>query len=532
MKAAVDRRRQVEGLGLLLGLAALAAGMVFLYGTLASTSAARLAVLRTIEPYALAVHEQLVRNQALTGTWVQTIHAGYDDAWTWSGHRALTLVLSAWLYRFDPSALWLTELQIAATLLGAVPAALIGRAVLGSTWGLLLGGGLYLTHPAMMALALQDYQDLCFALPALTFTLWSMRAGHPAWPLLGAAVGVMPREECVPLVVACALFTLPAQGRRRHAWNLAAALLVAGLYAGVAQALFPITTAPGPGQGHDTPLVNAMKTVLAARGPEDLPGLAHIHEFYALIWAPVGLLALASPLTLLPGAGLLLMHMTVPYDNGVDRFWSGHAHHIAPILPFVLVATIEGSSRLLRLLSRLRPPALPALGRALAGLAGAGLLGWCVAWTQAWGTGFHLAWSWTPWTPPYEHPAWTLARRLPADAVPVVSVRHAVVVSDRARSYTWEESLHDKGQDENGRARGLGAATHLIAPAALTTVTGWALAMEGAAVVDEEDGYVTIAWRPGAPDLAGRRREDAWPPVPDWVPAGYTVDSLPGVPRR
>lgn len=29
---------------------------------------------------------------------------------------------------------------------------------------------------------------------------------------------------------------------------------------------------------------------------------------------------------------------------------------------------------------------------------------------------------------------------------------------------------------------------------------------------------------------AGRRRGDPWPQVPDWVPSGYTMDTLPGVP--
>ncbi|MDP2307004.1 MAG: DUF2079 domain-containing protein [Pseudomonadota bacterium] len=514
-----DPTTRVERIGLFLGVTLVAAGMAFVFGTLVSTSAARLAGIHTIEPYALAVHEQLVRNFGLEGTWVQTIHAGYDDAWTWSGHRALTLVVSAWLYSLRPSVLWLTELQIAATVLGAIPAALIGRAAVRSSWGLLLGGGVYLLHPAIMAVSLQDYQDLCFAVPFLTFTLWTMRAGHPAWAVLGALVGVMPREECVPLVLACAIVTFPAHGRRRHAWNIGVALLVAGVYAGLAQWLFPISTVSG--QGHDTPLVNAVFTVLHARGPQDLPGLAHIESFYSLIWAPVGLLALASPFTLLPGAGLLFMHMTVPYNNGIDRYWFGHAHHIAPLLPFVVVATIEGTARLLRLRQRLRRRDRP-VGAAIGGIAVAGLLAYSAWWVRVWGTSFQLAWSWIPQDPPYAHPAWVLARRLPADAIPVVSVRHAIVASGRRVSFTWEESLHDKG-----RGKGLGAATHLIAPRALTDVTGWALKMEGATIVDEAEGYVTIAWKPGARDSAGRKRNDKWPDVPDWMPEGYLTTGLP-----
>jgi len=503
---------------------AIATGMVGFFSTLASTSAARLAVLRTVEPYALAVQEQLIRNYAATGHWVQTIHAGYDDTWTWSGHHALTLFLTAALYRLHQNALWLTEIQIALIALGAIPAALIGRATLRSGWGLALGGGLYLLHPAVMAIALQDYQDLSLAIPALTFALWAMRSRGRLWPLIGAVVAVTPREECVPLMVACALITWPPGGRRRWMTNIATAVLVAAAYVVLTQWLSPISTAPGPGQGHDTPLVNAIQTVLQARSADDLVGMAHIRTFYSLLWSPVGVLSLLSPLTLAPGAALVLMHMTVPYGNGVDRVWFGHAHHLAPVMPFMVVATIQGAARLLRLVRRWRPRGL-VVGPAAAWLAGASLLVWSGWWVAAWGTGFHLVWSALPKDPPYRHPAWILADRLPADAVPVVSVRQAVVVSDRAVAYTWEESLHDKTQ-----GAGLAAATHLIAPKSLSEIVDWALSMDGASIVDQEDGYVTIAWPSGGQDHSGFQRDRRWPQIPDWVPQGYTMDTLPGVP--
>jgi len=526
---------RLRAVATLLALALLLPAALAFWGTAASTSAARIASMHTVEPYAFAVQEQLAYNFGLHGTWVQTIHAGYDDTWTWSGHRAITFVLAAGLYALRPDALWLSELQILGMLLGVIPAALIGRRALASPWGLLLGGLLYLLSPALMALALQDYQDLCLATPFLVFTLWSMRARQPLWALVGAAVGVMPREECVPLVLACALVTLPPSWRgsrwRRYGLNVVLALAVAGTYAALAQLLFPIRAAPGPAAGHDTPLVNAVKTVLAARSMADLPGLPGLHSFYALTWAPVGLLALLSPLTALPGAGLLLMHMTVPDNNGVDRSWFGHAHHMAPALAFLIVATIEGAARLLRGLAAPRlgrwRPSLGPLGPALATVAGLGLGAYCLWWVQTWGDSFHLVWSWQARRTDWEHPSWTLARRLPAQAVPVVSVRDALAVADRSRSYTWEESLHDKG-----RGQGLGAATHLIAPRALGGIVAWGMAMPGARIVDEADGYVTLTWDPGAQDTAGHQREERWPELPEWLPPGTTTDRLPGVPPR
>lgn len=508
-------------------LAALALALAFLWGTLTSTAAARLAVLRPIEAYALAVHEQLIRNRALEGAWEQTIHAGYDDAWTWSGHRSLTLVLSTWIYRLAPTALGLCAWQIAAVLAGAIPAALIGRRLFADTpagprLGMAFGGLVYLACPPVLVLALQDYQDLCFALPALVFCLWTLRAGHPAWVLPGAFVGIMPREECVPLVVAAALLTIPAAGRRRYAWNVVVSVLVAGGYALLAQALHPIELKPGEGDGHDTPLVNALAEVVAALRGEGLPGLPWLTSFYLPLLLPLGLLGLASPLTVAPALGLLFMHMTVPQQYGVDRSYVDHVHHLAPILAFLLVAVIEGAARLAGWSARLGAGARPAVALGL-GLS----LVFAAHHTARFGQGYHLAWSWTRWTPPYQHPAWTLAERLPADAVPVVSVKHSVVASGRARSYTWEESIHDKA-----RGQGLGAATHMIAPLACTEAVEWAMTMPGARVVDHSENHVTITWDAGARDPSPRRREDRWTPPWDWVPAGYHLDAMPGVPPR
>ena len=83
-------------LTLLAALLVVAFGVRF-WGTAVSTAWARLAALQTVEPYAWAVHEQLMYNFAHEGAFFQTIHKGYDDAWTWSGHRAITLPLTALL---------------------------------------------------------------------------------------------------------------------------------------------------------------------------------------------------------------------------------------------------------------------------------------------------------------------------------------------------------------------------------------------------------------------------------------------------
>ena len=130
-----------------------------------------------------------------TGSFSQTIHKGYDDAWTWSGHRAITLPIVALIYGLHPSPVWLSIIMITAVTLGALAAGGIGAHYLENRWGWLLGVLIYLGCPASMALALQDYQDLIFALPAIVICAWMMTLKNWYWPIIGACIGIMPREE-------------------------------------------------------------------------------------------------------------------------------------------------------------------------------------------------------------------------------------------------------------------------------------------------------------------------------------------------
>ena len=490
------------------------------WGTAASTSWARVAAVQCVEPYAFAVHEQLVKNFSTNGAFSQTIHRGYDDAWTWSGHRAPTLVLAGWLYGLNPSAFWLSQIMILGVLLGAIPAALIGRRALRSGWGLALGGAIYLGCPAVMALALQDYQDLVFALPCLTFAMWALGSGRWWLVVVGTMVAVLPREECVGAVVLAALTTLPqvrTGERRRRRWllNVGVVLAVVAAYSGLMQWFFPVNIhgAGGGGQGYTPSLINATAEAIRMLSSGTLPGLQLSDGFYLLVWLPVGFLALFSPTTLLAGLAMLVMHMTVPDGNGIDRRWAAHAHHMAPVMAFVVVATILGSARLLRLIrgeawlgwirrdNAARKPQSPGrAGLALAVAAAAVLAIWGAIYYAAWSERFNLVRAWTASRPRWFHPAWALMRRLPNEAVPVVSMDLAIIASNFSTSYTYEESLWDKAG-----GKGLGAATHLVVDARHQDVRRWGMAMPGAHVLARESGYELISWRAGASDPMASR---------------------------
>lgn len=496
----------------------LLAAMVLLFtGSAISTSWARIAALQTVEPYAFAVHEQLMATFAATGEFAQTIHRGYDDNWMWSGHRAITFLFNAFLYRIRPGPWWLSSLQIGAVAMGAIPAAWLGRRALRSRWGLLLGGGVYLGAPAVMALSLQDYQDLVFALPCLMITLVAVRSRSIIGVLLGAAIGCLPREECVPLVVACGVVSWPwAGGLRRWLRNLALVSLVAGLYALVMVKFFPVSMG-----SHDMPLWEDLQSLLGGGSRIRLHGWPYLKSFYALVWAPLGGLALLSPWTALPGLALLGLHMTIPFNHGVDRHWGDHVHHMAVILPFIIAATVLGGARLLRWSLRWRARGV----RPLMALVGVGLVSYAVWWDMGWVRYFDIILSPVPLAPAWWHPAWRLVEALPEDAVPIVPRNVSLAVSSRVEAYTFGESLLDKGGD-----LGLAVGTHLIVHQQQQEVLDWVMEMEGARVVATAEPFLLITWKPGAPDLVFRSWGERRPRrIPDWPwrgPAAGTVRGL------
>lgn len=493
---------------------------VWFWGTAVSTGWARLAALQTVEPYAFSVHEQLLYNFAHEGSFFQTIHKGYDDNWTWSGHRALTLPLTGWIYGLSPHPLWLAQIQMVAVLLGAIPAALLGRRATGSGWGLLWGGLTYLLMPPTMALALQDYQDLVYALPFLTFAIWAAGSGRWWLGILGTIVAMAPREECVPMAVAVAALCPPwSADTGRPAWRLwlvnvvAAGALAAGYTAG-AERLFPLS------EGHDMPLSNALSSILGG-APIFLEGWAARDSFYALLWYPLGGLALLAPELALPAAGLIFMHMTVPYGHGVDRSWGGHCHHMAPAAAFLFSAVVVGGGRLVQASRRLPLPRPAQTAAAFAVLVG--LLVWTGQHWRSWAAEYNLVVSWYAKPPVWRHPAWSLVYALPEDAVPIASRQVSIAISNRTRSYTFEESLMEKAP-----RLGLAAGTHLIVDTRRDSVVKWAMSMPDAAVVAEATPFALITWGAGKDPYAGQRFQLS--KGAEWTGPYRIASQIPGVP--
>ncbi len=501
------------------------------WSTAASTSVARIAAMQVVEPYAFAVYHQIVHNLAMDGDFVQTVHQGYDDSWTWSGHRAPALFPVAALYRLDPTVYGLARVQILLVMLGAIPAALIARRAAGSELGVPLGAALYLFSPPVLALALQDYQDLVLALPCLVFAVWAWQADRWAWLPLGVVAGLLPREETVPVVLILAVLTIPwaspasaAATRvrwKRWALNIGVTALIVGAYVGGVETFFPST-----GTQYKTPLVSVIQQLGGPDGRVHLDGWPWMGSFYGWLLVPLGLLALGAPQLALPAAGLVLFHLAMPQGNAIDRSWQGHSHHLAPAVAVLLAAAAEGGGRLLRLAGHAR---LGRVGRLLPVALAVALLLLIGSRFRAQALDQNLRLTLLPQNPAWVHPAWPMALALPEDAVPAVARDLSPMVSNRRVAYTYDGSLDSKELD-----RGLGAATHALIDARQGggRVTGWVRAMPGSQKLQEAGPYSLWTWDAGAEDPSWEQMQEVQiRKEQPWISPYRRREDIPGVAR-
>lgn len=461
--------------------------IVFFWSTAVSTSWARISALQTIEGYAMAVHEQLMLQFFETGSFSQTIHKGYDDAWTWSGHRSLTLPIMAQIYGLSPSPVWLSIIMITFVTLGCIATGGLAKKILANNWGWPLGVLIYLGCPASMALALQDYQDLIFALPAITFCCWMMSMNRWYWTLIGVCIGIMPREECVPIVIAVAGVMIPFKNYRPQwkPWllNITIAASIAFGYVSWAESAYPIATS-----GHDMPLENALRSL----GHQQifLEGWLYKTRFYSLIWIPIGTIAILSPFVAAPALALSVLHMTVPEGHGVDRSWSGHCHHMAPAVAFAVCATTIGAARFMNILKRwpLRQVSIPIVA-AISFI-------WMSWWWHSWSGYYNLRTGFLPTEPEWKHPVWNLIEQLDKSDIPIVSKNTALAASHFPKSYTFDESLYQKES-----RRGVSAGTHIILDKRRQDVMQWVQSLNTITLIDEIEEFQLYSIEKGTRDI-------------------------------
>lgn len=503
---------------------ALCVAMAMLWAQSAlSTSGARIAALQPVETYAFAAYQQVVHNLALHGVFEQSIHKGYADAWAWSGHRSGTLILAAFFYEWMPSTVGLARFQILAVVSGVIPAMGLGRQSLQRPAGWVLGAALYLGTPPVMAMALQDYQDLVLALPALVFLAWSLRA-HWLWVPFAALCALLPREETTAMAVLMAL-AWPPGGWRRPRWsrwglNLALCLGVTLAWLGTTEAISPTAQA-----AYQMPMNDAVGGLGGGGAVIFLDGWSGLDSFYKdMVW-PAGFWGLLNPVPMAVSGLLALFHMSIPAGHAVDRSWVGHCHHVAPGLAFAVVASIGGLGWLLRELGALPVSTLLRRGGQI-------LLSLGVAWSLSAGlVDFserhavlrgRVAPAWT-------HPAWGLAEQLPPTAIPVVPVNLSLVVADRRRAYTFNGSLRFKEPE-----LGLAAASHAIVDSREPAVLLRVRKMHGATLLAQDGPFQLWAWETGRQDPNWTRQEPrgGTQSAPEFLGPYRSPEEIPGVPKH
>jgi len=166
-------------------------------------------------------------------------------------------------------------------------------------------------------------------------------------------------------------------------------------------------------------------------------------NFYSSFIRPVHFLSFLSPLTILPGFGALFFHLTAPAHGGVDTAWTGHIHHVAPILGFIIAATIEGSGRIVRVSRRFGRARLPliAIGSAACAASTAILASY-------WASYLQLEMAWQLREPRQIAPEWAVVEALPEGASVATDAKMSLIIANRRHAYTYDESLADKRPGE------------------------------------------------------------------------------------
>lgn len=410
--------------------------------SMATASWDRVRTLKCVENYALAVYDQLIYNYATRGEWTQTIHFGYDDTWTWSGHHSVWIFPVAWLYSLAPGPLMLPRIQIAAVALGALAAHALGRKCIGGPVGGVLGAAVYLAYPPLQAVALNDYQDLILGTPFAIAAFAANRYGNRVAYALAALACVCAREEWV-VVMAMLPFSTPGSLKKKATEGLI------GLGILLPYVIF-LASHRVKSTGHDTPMFSQIQSMLVWP-PPFTRSWADVETFYRLFLSPTQILGLAAPLSFAMALPALFFHATADARGGVDTQWSGHIHHMAPIAAILCAATIEGIGNLVRFARAGR------VWRAGAILVAASALVWWNAravWPLVQRLSLRTEWTVVHRESPPDAPEWALLtdNQVPTDDAVCTDVYGSILVSSRPRSYTYDESLRDKAMQEEIRA--------------------------------------------------------------------------------
>jgi uncharacterized membrane protein len=249
--------------------------------------------------------------------------------------------------------------QTAALAAGAIPLYLLARERLAaagtaSTWPAAVLAGAYLIYLPLHYVNMADFHPSALMIPPLIAAWRAMRLRR--WPQYYTwfTLALLCRVDAalVGLGVGAAILIAERGARRHGAWTVA----VAGAWLALDFAVVvpAVHAAYGPGAGDlvsrrfealgGSPL--GILRTLVSQPLSVLSMLVDLDKAQALVdlLAPTGFLALLAPWALMPALPVLAVNFLS------ESAWqqSIHAHYMAPVIPFVWIAAVEGLAWLSR----------------------------------------------------------------------------------------------------------------------------------------------------------------------------------------
>ena len=316
--------------------------------------------------------------------------------------------------------------QTAALAAGAIPLYLLARdrlaaAGTASTWPATVLAGAYLIYLPLHYVNMADFHPSALMIPPLIAAWRAMRLRRWAQYYAWFALALLCRVDAalVGLGVGAAILVAERGARRHGAWTVA----VAGAWLALDFAVVvpAVRAAYGSGAGDlvsrrfealgGSPL--GILRTLVSQPLSVLSMLVDLDKAQALVdlLAPTGFLGLLAPWALLPTLPVLAVNFLS------ESAWqqSIHAHYMAPVIPFVWIAAIEGIAWLSRRIERTSPLARYARPGALSVfvLAYTGLVTWAFS-PFPLGRSFRLADVYQPSV--YEQDLGVVLAQVPPDA--------------------------------------------------------------------------------------------------------------------
>jgi uncharacterized membrane protein len=317
--------------------------------------------------YDLVIFDQAVRHYSSFGAPVSAakgVHNGFGPQFSILGdHFSPIIALWTPLYWLSDSPVTLLVAQAVLLAASVIPVWMFTRRAMGETAAYLVGAAYLLAWEMQGALA-ADVHEVAFGVPLLAVAIERWHAGRNHQALVAVLALLLVKEDMGLIVAAFAvLFVI-----RRH-WRMAAVVAVGGLAVMAIATLVLIPAAGGRADyywsydalGADLPAAIAhvfahpVSTLQLLVTPDA--------KWHTLLWLllPLGLLSLLSPISILAVPVLLERFLSAN-----PNYWTTDHHYNALLLPIVMLAAVDGLSRLLpHLRSRWRPVAGPAYAGAV-----------------------------------------------------------------------------------------------------------------------------------------------------------------------